>query len=33
MGKDILLERLHHNQYFALQLDESHDISNNAIVI
>jgi hypothetical protein len=26
--KDILLERLLHSEYFALLLDESHDISN-----
>jgi hypothetical protein len=31
--KDILLERLRHSEYFALQLDESHDISNNANLV
>jgi hypothetical protein len=31
--KDILLERLRHSDYFALQLDESHDISNNANLV
>jgi hypothetical protein len=31
--KDILLERLHHSEYFALRLDESDDISNNANVV
>jgi hypothetical protein len=28
--KGILLERLRHGEYFALQLDESHDLSNVA---
>jgi hypothetical protein len=28
--KDTLLHRLRHSGYFALQLDESHDISDNA---
>jgi hypothetical protein len=31
--KDILLERLHHSEYFALQLAESHDIPNNANLV
>jgi hypothetical protein len=31
--KDILLERLRHCDYFALQLAESHDISNNANLV
>jgi hypothetical protein len=31
--KDILLERLRHSEYFALQLDESHDVSNNANLV
>jgi hypothetical protein len=31
--KDILLERLRHSEYFALQLDEINDISNNADLI
>jgi hypothetical protein len=31
--KDILLEWLHHNEYFALLLDEIHDISNNADLV
>jgi hypothetical protein len=31
--KDILLERLRRSEYFALQLDESHNISNNANLV
>jgi hypothetical protein len=31
--KDILLERLRHSEYFALQLGESQDISNNANLV
>jgi hypothetical protein len=31
--KDILLERLRHSEYFALQLDESHNVSNNANLV
>jgi hypothetical protein len=31
--KDILLELLHHSEYFVLQFDESHDISINAILV
>jgi hypothetical protein len=30
---DILLERLCHSEYFTLQLDESHDISNDANLV